>query len=179
MKKIICLLVLVMLVSGCATMYTTRVNQLKSIYLGVTSGQVRKELGKSIKSEYFNDGIYRLTYKSFHWGDMANRYFWLYFRDNELVRISECGMIKAFTELDDLYALGIISREDYQSRHQQLVQKGMMIMQFMQAMPSASSYDQPVTKQSPRQHQDCTTTCTPIFINAGMTGGSNCHTQCH
>lgn len=153
MRRLICLLALAMLASGCATMYTTRVNQLKSISLGITSDEVQKELGKPIKSEYVGNNVSRHTYASFHWGNLENKYFWAYFKDSKLVRVSECGFIKTFTELNDLYALGIISREEYQIRHQKLVQRGMMIAQFMQAMPypAYQSY-QPPKRQPPKRH---------------------------
>ncbi|MBW2044702.1 MAG: outer membrane protein assembly factor BamE [Deltaproteobacteria bacterium] len=88
MKKLICLLVLVMVVSGCVT--TKRINLLN---LGMTKAEVIKAMGTpaSTKAEYGREVLEYILYPTWDstWADRQQ--FWVILEDGKVVKYGRAG----------------------------------------------------------------------------------------
>lgn len=154
-KYLIFLIAPVVLLLGCSTHYVKMKNYLSSPPYGISDKEFKDEFGKMpVKIDHFSD-VTRMTYKTFRGGYLEDANFWAYFRDNRLIRISEEDYpLGAFTELNDLVAIGVISKEEYQWRHQQLSQRALSALQIMASMPPLSSYPMPFYQSSSQPEQE-------------------------
>lgn len=147
--KLIGLLLPAFLLLGCATHYVKMKNYLSSPPYGMSPKEFKDDIGKMpAKIDHFSD-VTRMTYKTFRGGNLEDVNFWAYFRDDRLIRISEEDYpFGAFTELNDLVAIGVISKEEYQWRHQQLSQRALSALQIISSMPPPASYQMPAYQVS-------------------------------
>lgn len=154
-RKLIFLILLAFQLLGCATHYAKMKNYLSSPPYGMSSKEFKDEFGKMpIKIDHFSD-VTRMTYKTFRGGNLEDTNFWAYFRDDQLIRISEEEYpLGVFTELNDLVATGVISKEEYQWRYQELSQRAISALQIMTSMPPSSSYPMPSYQSSSQPEQE-------------------------
>lgn len=122
------ILVSILIFSGCSTLN----NRLSQITPGESYDNVIKSVGKPQKRQSANS-IVLTKYSAFCWKNMEHHEYSMYFRDNTLAAINKDE--NAFQQLDTWYSLGLISKEEYESKNSMLSQRMAGIAQVMAATP--------------------------------------------
>ena len=146
MKKILGLILcLCLFVSGCVTTSSLS-SRIDSLPYRCTIDEAKEQLGKLRKQERISYNITRLTFGRNKRKEGGQQ--WLYFRDGILVRTSNPWYFS--TELEDYYALGLITKDEYEWRDRQRTERAKAIMQMIPPPSYQPSKRKTYQKQQPQ-----------------------------
>lgn len=144
-KKLLSIIIFTLLISGCATTASNMHRNLLSLPNGSTLQEITDQLGTAADQTEISPNITRLTYKSFNWGKLQDKICWLYLKDEKLVKKS-CNT-NIYRELEDYYALGLITKDEYIQRCQYMQNRAMQTLQALNTFQTMEYQRQSLANQ--------------------------------